>query len=304
MRPACPGMRDALENLAVLVAIVREGGVRAAATRLGVPRSTVSRRLESLERSLGGPLLRRGPRLALTEVGQATFDRIAAVVDEVDALRAEVTGHSEGVRGRLRVAASGVFAETFLGPVVQRYVLQNPEVGVELFLAVERIDLRELRIDVAFRTSPLEDSDDFSSTPIGNSINGFFASASYLSKHKCPRHPAELGGCATVAVGRPDRALAWRYADAGVERTVSVRPRVVAENFTFVRDAAVAGVGIVRLPIFFAQAAIDAKLLVPVLEPFWHASRVHALYPKHMARVAKTRAFVDVSKRILSKRHG
>jgi DNA-binding transcriptional LysR family regulator len=294
-------MWDGLDDLAFFVAAARAGGVRAAAARLSVPRSTVSRRLAALERRLGVALLRRGgASLALTDVGGAYFERVAGVVDAAEALVGELSGQAVRARGTLRVAASAVFAEEFLAPVVERYAREQPEVRVELHLAVERLDLRAHRIDVAFRTTPLRDADDFTSVRLGESVNGFFASPPYVRARGRPRHPSDLAGHDLVAVGEPGRRLAWRYREGGHEKALAVRPRVLASSFTFAQRACAAGVGVVRLPSFLVGGAVQRGELEPLLEPYWHHSWVHAVFPLGVASSRKTRAFVEASQQVLT----
>lgn len=294
-------MRDTWSDLSIFIAVVRAGGVRPAAAQLSLPRSTVSRRLAALEERLGVMLLQRGGvSIALTDVGSAYYERVAGLVDAADALVSELSGQAVHARGTLRVAASGVFADEFLVPVVAQYVREHPEVRVELHLAVERIDLREHRIDVAFRTTPLDDADDFTSIRLGASVNGFFASPGYLEAQGRPQHPRDLANHALVAVGEPDRKLAWRYQEDAQEKLVEVRPRVLVSSATFVQRACAAGIGIVRLPSFLVHDQVQRGEIAPVLEPYWHLSRVHAVFPKGFAVSRKTRSFIDATRHILT----
>jgi DNA-binding transcriptional LysR family regulator len=296
-------MRDALGDLAMFVAAVRAGGIRAAAARLAVPRSTVSRRISALERRLGVRLLQRTRTrtgFLLTDVAQDCFDRVAAIVDSAEAVAAELSGASVQARGTLRVAASSLFADEFLAPIIERYTRAHPDVAVELDLAIDRIDLRANRIDVAFRTAPLGDDDDFTAVRLGDSVNGFFASPAYLRDHPRPQHPRQLSEHSLIAVGEPSKKVIWRYTERNRERAITVRPRVLAGSFELVKNVCVAAVGISRLPAFLACDLVQDGRLAPILEPYWHNSSVHAVFPRGIAAGLKTRAFVELARTLVT----
>jgi len=287
-------MWDALSELSVFVATARAGGIRPAAAQLGVPRSTVSRRLALLERRLGVRLLLRSTKgLVLTDVAREAFDRISRIVDSADALVRELSGQGVKARGTLRVAASTAFADALLAPILAGYTKAYPEVTIELYLAIEKIDLRKNRIDVAFRTTPLDDDDEFTGLRLGESVNGFFAAPSYLAGRRAPLHPRELREHVLVAMAEPGRKLVWRYAQGKREGVIAIQPKVVASSFASVLAACVSGVGVARLPSFLAAPAVDRGELVPLMVRHWHESAVYAVFPKGVAAGMKTRAFVE-----------
>jgi len=290
-----------IDDLSIFVAIARAGGVRPAAGRLGLPRSTVSRRILSLERQLGVKLLRRSAKgLRLTDVAHDYFPRIVTIVEAAEAVVGELSGQAVRAQGTLRIAASPMFADEFLAPLVERYARAHPEVNVELHLAIERIDLRSAAIDVAFRTSPLDDDDEYTAVRLGDSINGFYASPDYLRRRPAPRHPKELAGHDLVVIGEPGRKLKWRYLERNRERVVHVDARVVASTLEFSRQVCIGGGGIVRMPSFFACDFVRRGELVPILRPYWHRSVVLALFPRGIGAGLKTRAFVELCREHLA----
>ena len=286
-------MRDTLSDLHLFVATVRAGGVRAVATRLNVPRSTVSRRLALFQQRLGVELLQSGVTGSrLTEVGDEYFERFAEVVDGAESLVESVGVRAARVRGTLRIAASAVFAEAYLSTVLPAYVNDHPEVRVELLLAVDRIDLRSAKIDVAFRTSPLED-DERTAIRLRESINGFFAAPSYLAKHPAPERPADLARHHLIVTGEPGHKANWRYLERQQERAIAVNGRVVSPSFALTLVLACRGVGICRMPTILVDELLAQGRLVPLLRPYWHRAQISAVFPKGLASSAKVRVFLE-----------
>jgi DNA-binding transcriptional LysR family regulator len=256
--------------------------------------------LAALEGRLGVALLQRGSRFALTDVGRDYLECVATVVDAGEALVAELSSEVVRARGTLRVAASSLFAEEFLVPVMATYLREHAEVSLELHLAIDRVDLRAHHIDVAFRSGPLVDADDFTSLRLGQSINGFFASPAYVRERGKPTSAAELTRHALVVVGEPGRPQHWRIEEGGHEKRLELRPRVLAPSFRLALDACVHGLGITRMPTFVANEWVATGALVPVLRSAWHRSDVHAVFPRGLAAGLKTRSFVEAAKRALT----
>src|ERR1051325_2133361 len=136
-----------LNEIAVFARVVQTGSFRAAAAALGMPKSTVSRKVSELERRLGARLLQRTTRkLSLTDAGRIFYDHSARIVAEVESAERAVVNLEQTPRGLLRVTA-GTNA-TYLGPIVRSYLERCPEVRVELFCTGRLVDLVEERFDV------------------------------------------------------------------------------------------------------------------------------------------------------------
>src|SRR5262245_12634321 len=137
---AVPKTGHTLDDLALLVDAVRAGGVRAVARAMGVPRSTASRRLARMQQALGAPLTRRGAGpLALSDAAEASFERIAQLVDEARELGAELGRRGKEPQGVLRLATTSVFAGHVLPPVMAKYLARYPRVRLELSTTTERV---------------------------------------------------------------------------------------------------------------------------------------------------------------------
>ncbi|HEU4411253.1 MAG TPA: LysR substrate-binding domain-containing protein [Polyangiaceae bacterium] len=290
-------MRDGprLDDLAFFVSVVRAGGVRAAAARSGLPRSTVSRRLDAFERALGVALVRRAAgRLELTEAGRAHFDEAARLVDGAERLFAGLRGGAREPRGVLRVAASPLFAEDFLPPLVAAYARRHAGVRVEVLLDPLRVDLAAANVDVAFRAGPLDDTSAFSALRLGTTRVGLFAAPAYLARRGAPESPAALAGHDLIVIAEPGRPVRWAFARGARPRLV--RGKVQAASFTLARRLCVEGAGVARAVTLLFARELEAGAVVPVLEPYWVTHEVHAIFPRGGAAGPKTRAFLDLVK--------
>lgn len=279
----------------VFGALARAGGVRGAARSLGVPRSTLSRRLAELESQVGGPLVvRTARRFALTELGvalAAQCDRLEGVLRDSELLARDAASEPSGV---LRVAVAPVLGEEILPAVIAELVQKHARLSIEARLSVDYVDLRKGTIDVALRASPVDDATDLYALRLGTSTSGCYAAPSYLARRGTPRSPSDLEAHECILVG--DRAGRWTFRTGGREVAISVTSRVRVDNFRVARDAAVLGAGVVRVARVFAEANVAAGELVPLLERHWISAPVFAVHAGPNPPSPRVRAFIDAAR--------
>src|SRR6266850_380335 len=174
-----------LNEMLVFARIVQAGSFTAAAAALGMPKSTVSRKLSELEERLKARLLQRTTRkLSLTDVGRTYYDYCVRIVGEIEDAERAVSSLQETPRGLLRVTAPINVA--FLGPIVSDFLKRYPEVRLELFCTGRAVDLVEERFDLGIRAGVLADS-----TLIARSLGSvrwfLVASPAYVEKRGRPR---------------------------------------------------------------------------------------------------------------------
>src|SRR5262245_12668013 len=179
-----------LNELVVFARVVQTGSFTAAAAALGMPKSTVSRKVSELEERLGSRLLQRTTRkLSLTDVGRTYFEYCARIVGEVEDAERAVSSLQETPRGLLRVT-TGINV-TFLGPILSDFLKRYPEVRLEVLATGRVVDLVEERFDVGIRAGPLAEST-LIARSLGNATWFHVASPEYLEKRGRPRAPADL----------------------------------------------------------------------------------------------------------------
>lgn len=287
-------MRDDDPNdLRVFVQVVDSKSFTGAGERLGLPRSTVSRRIAALERRLGVRLLHRTTRkLELTDLGTSFYERCSASLQAIAEAEAEVKAAQAVPRGKLRMTAPHDLAR-FLAPMVAAFIEAHPDVRIDVELSQRIVDLVGEGFDLALRaTAHLPDSS-LVARKIGGGRARLFASPSYLERRGLPTSPFDLRGHDCVVLGLA--STSWRLVcDGHQPLDIPVDGRVRVNDPTFARDAARAGAGIAMLPDFLATEEVIRGELTPVLpDNRGFESMLYLVYPsaKHMS--ATLRAFRD-----------
>lgn len=261
--------RAELDDLAVFVAVGESGSFSAAATRLGLPKSSVSRAIARLEASMGVSLVHRTTRhVALSTAGNALYEKVAGPIRAIRQSLGELPEREEAPSGHLRVTAAVDFGGAVLSEITARFVARYPGVEVEARLTNQNLDLVAEGIDVALRISlrRLKDStlQARKACPI---ILQLFASPAYLARRGAPRQPRDLESHDWVRF----RGAGPVRLEAQGEEAVAILPRgrIEGDDMTFVRGAILGGAGIGIVPIFLADADVLAGRLVRVL-PKWN----------------------------------
>lgn len=284
-------------DLLIFARIVEAGSLTHAAQQLGLPKSTVSRRLARLEAQLGERLLLRTTRkLTLTEFGHSMLEHARQITEQVDAANALAEHRHARPTGRLRVSMPTDFAHLMLDDVLAPYLDQNPDVALDLDLSPRRVDLIGENFDLAVRFGDLPDDASLAARSISSATSSLFASPDYLVRHRHPRSPEELiGRNALCLIGRDAIAHPWRLTDG--QNQIEIRPhvRVTANSPGVLVGLACAGNGITLVPHQYASLAVQAGRLVHIL-PEWCSpgGKGWAVFPGRHLMPARTRAFIDL----------
>ncbi len=280
----------------VLVRVVQAGSFRGAAKVLGLPKTSVSRKVAELEERLGARLLNRTTRkLSLTDAGAAFAEQAEGAIARLEAAEQAVSELQREPRGRLRVTATVTLGQQLLAPLIAEFLLAHPAVEVTVQLTDRHVDLVAERFDVALRTGALPDSS-LVAVPVGSGSWRLAASPRYLASHGTPQKPADLASHHCLLFARAGVAArgTWPLGKARRVREVAVTGRLVADDLVVLREAAVRGLGIARLPAMLLEEAFRGGTLVAVLDdhapPPVPLQLVH-LGGRHMP--PRTRAFLE-----------
>ncbi|MBJ2156664.1 LysR family transcriptional regulator [Variovorax sp. IB41] len=249
-----------IEELETFVEVADAGGVSAAALRLGVAKSIVSRRLLRLEKELGVQLLSRSTRgAALTEAGATFRDHAARVCAEIDAARDAILPAGE-LRGRLRVAVPLSFGLTHFAPILAEMARRHPLLHVQACYSDRFVDLIAEGYDCAIRVGHLQDSG-LVARRIGHLRGLLVASPGYVKAHGSPETLEEFAAHQALMQGTE----AWQLTDG--DKVITVRPqgRFKSDNGTALVAAATAGLGIAYLPESLIHEQLASGALVPVM---------------------------------------
>ena len=281
-----------LNEILVFTRVVQAGSFTAAAAELGMPKSTVSRKVSDLEERLDARLIQRTTRkLSLTDAGRTYFDHCVRIVSEVEDAERAVNRLQETPRGLLRVTA-GVNS-TFLGDIVADFMRRFPEVQLELLCTGRSVDLVEERFDIGIRAGVLADS-----TLIARSLGSvswfLVATAAYLKRRGRPRAPEDLEAHDCMIFGAGVMTANLRLEHAGQVVQVAVPTRLMVSDMDILHAVASAGVGIALLPAFRCLDDLRAHRLERVLRDWTAPSTpVHVVYPSTRHVSPKVKSFVD-----------
>ncbi|MBB3237207.1 LysR family transcriptional regulator [Phyllobacterium endophyticum] len=275
-----------IEDLRTFVEIADAGGVTAAALRLGVSKSMVSRRLVRLEEELGVQLLARSTRgAALTEAGSTFRDYAARVCAEIDVAKETILPAGE-LRGRLRIAAPLSFGPTHLANVLAEMARRHPFLQIQTCYSDQVVDLITEGYDCAIRLGYLQDSN-LIARRVGPIYGKLVASPDYVNRHGFPETPEDLASHQALMQGTE----AWQFLDGEKIIAVNPRGRFKADNAVALTAAAVAGIGIAYLPEGLIKEHVASGALVPVMPNYplptagIYVVRPPAQYPAKKVRV-------------------
>ena len=253
------------DMLAAFITVAEQLSISRAARSLGLPKSVVSKRLAQLEDSLGATLLARSTRsMSLTPAGSLYLDFARRALDAVESARESLRTLRTELSGLIRVSAPVAWGQRVLGPVLPEFLAQHDGLEMELVLSDRVMDLAYERIDLALRMSAVT-APDLVSLPLTRLDWVVCASPAYLRLASPPTDPAALSRHRCLFYWRDRRHDRWDFAAGPNQATVQVSSRYRANHPEAVADAAVAGLGIALLPLYFVEREIADGRLVRLL---------------------------------------
>jgi DNA-binding transcriptional LysR family regulator len=297
-----------LNQISTFVRVVNSGTFTAAATALGLPKSSVSRGVAALEEALGVRLLQRTTRkLSLTEAGRQYFQQVRAALGGLEQAASDAVDLGSAPRGMVRITAPADFGEGMFSDIVADFARRYPGIQLDVVLTGRRVNLVEEGFDLAVRAGKLEDSTLVARKVAGADL-GLYGAPSYLDLRGRPKRFADLTKHDCVLHRSARGVLPWRLTGPRGPELVSVSGTVTADSFQFVRGMVIGGVGIGLLPDFGIDEDIARGALERILPSY--GLRGGALYvvtpPLHHmpARVALLRAHLiaELSRRMAVRR--
>ncbi|MCI3133631.1 LysR family transcriptional regulator [Phenylobacterium aquaticum] len=296
MADAEAGMDD-LNDLALFAAVARQESFTAAARRLGVPKSRVSRRVAALEKRLGVRLLQRSTRAVhVTDVGRAFLAHCEAMTQSARAAL-EVAEHAgDRPSGRLLVSCPIGVAHIFLAEILPNFLKAHPDVRLELDLTNRRVDVIGEGYDVALRVrSVLEDSE-LALRSFGVSEQLLVGSPEFVAEHGPFPDLASLGGVRGMGpAGRGDERPRWRLRGTqGDTVDVEYRPVLLTDDVYLLHQAALRGAGLAQTPFNLCAAALrDGRLIEVLPDHRLPSHQLHAVFPSRRGLAPSVRAFLE-----------
>jgi len=288
-----------LNDIYFFASVAQYGGFSAAARRIGVEKTRLSRRIAALEKRLGVRLLQRTTRaLALTEAGQRFFERCVATVEGAQAAYDSVAELRREPAGLVRLSSPVLLAQRCLAHALPGYMTAHPKVSVFVEATDRTVNVIEERLDVAIRAKPvIEDVAGLVAKTLGNSQRVLVVSPAFLDRHGRPSNPADLPKFDTVASTDDllESVARWNLTHLG-NRTqhVELKPRLVTSDLRVRLQAAIHGIGIALLPEQVVSGPLEEGVVERVL-PEWSGARniLHLVYPTPRGMLPSVRSLID-----------
>lgn len=284
-----------LNEMVLFARVVQAGSFSGAGRALGMPKSTVSRKIADLEERLGSQLLQRTTRsLNLTEAGRIYHGHCVRVAAEVEEAELAVSRTQDTPRGLLRITTPLGFG--FVGKVIAEYLRLYPEVKVEVICSDKVVDLVEEGIDLAVRAGRLADSS-LITRELGMLTRFLMASPEYLESNGTPGSPRELENHDCLLFGMVEEHSGWVLESGKKRSEVRLRSRMVVNDFDILYEVTLAGNGISSLPIGRCIEAVRAGRLRRVL-PDWQSpmTPIQVVYPGTRHHSPKIQRFIELLK--------
>ncbi|OHX14008.1 LysR family transcriptional regulator [Chromobacterium sphagni] len=294
---------DRLELMQTFVRIVEAGNLSAAAQQLGTTQPTISRRLQTLEKSLGMKLLQRSTHsMRLTDDGERCFARAKELLANWAAFESDLRGAREEPEGILRVVAPHAFGQERLIHPLADYLRRYPRMKVEWLLHDDSSiqDFIAAGIDCAIQVGEVTDSS-LVAIKLAEVPRIVVASPSLLPDGVIPQSPAQLAGLPWLALRTYYRhEIRLRRIDTGEEARIPIEPRMSTDSLYALRSTAAMGLGVGAGSAWVMAEDLAAGRLVQ-LAPAWQASAlpVSLVYPYSRFYPARLRCFVEVMRAAL-----
>jgi len=290
-----------LNEVFVFIKVVQEGSFSQAAKKLGMPNSTVSAKVSSLEKRLGVTLIQRTTRkLSITEPGKAYFKRCIQGLEEIESAESELANVQGEPQGLLRITGPVELGSSILPDILAEFCSKYPKVRTEVILTDRRVDLLSESVDLAIRAGELKDS-----TLIAKKLGAAYfvpvASPKYLKNKGTPSHPRDLRNHRCL-IYSPLGVDDWKLVSSKGGFNVALPSRLIANDLKMIRILALRGEGIALMPTHMVYSDIQSGKLVRIL-PEWRTatSPVHFVYPAQKYVTPKLSAFMNLATDSLKK---
>lgn len=283
-----------LNALQVFVEVGRLGSFTAAAKSLGLAKTSVSNKVQQLEKQLGSRLFNRTTRsVSLTEAGAEIFIKAQDILARADELQKLADSKIDEPQGLLRIAAPSVLVRSFLGNWSIEFRIRNPKVTIDLVSTDQPLNFKEDPLDFGFRVGE---------QPVSNLVTkklfdfclGIFAAPELIGKFPALRHPSELKDWPCIGFAVEGKIYPWNFKEGSEAFEITPEPVMCFDDFFLVKRAALEGLGIAHLGCQPAENDVMAGRLVPLLTEWWDPSEgCHLVYPQHEHMSSKDRAFIE-----------
>lgn len=286
-----------LNDLSLFAAVVRHQGFSPAARALQVPKSKLSKHVARLEERLGVRLIERSTRrFRVTETGEEVYQQCQAMLAGAEAAEAAALRARAEPSGVVRVACPPDFGYNLMAVILPGFMKRHPAVKVQLNVSNRRVDLIEERVDIALRVrTRLDTEPDLTMRVLGQSRSLIVASPAFVAAHGGTIGIDQIGALPTLTHAEGALHDRWQLTGPdGHSRDVVHEPILACSDFTILRHAALAGLGMALLPDQVCRDEVEAGRLVQLL-PEWTApfGTIHMVFGTRRGLLPAVRALID-----------
>jgi DNA-binding transcriptional LysR family regulator len=258
--------RPELSDIALFVEVARRRSFSRAAEALGLPNSSLSRRISRLEQAVGVTLLHRSSRrVELTDLGQRYFERCEKIVEEAAAAHDQLVRDSASPKGKIRMSVPVDFGLIFIAPALAAFARLYPDLNFDVDMSPRRVDLLAEHFDLAIRVGDLDDSATLVTRRLATVEVSLYAAPSYLKSAGIPQTPADLARHSCLHMLLPESGLPWVLHNEQTQFSAIGQRRFSINNLSMLRELTVAGVGIGAFDAVVADADIRGGRIERVL---------------------------------------
>ena len=286
---------DKFESMRAFTQVVEEGGFAAAARKMQLSRSAVNKLVINLENQLGVQLLYRTTRTVTpTDNGRAFYERCIDILSSLEEAELAVSQQSQQPRGILKINAPLSFGISFFGAKVAEFMNRYPDIKIQLTLEDRFVDPITEGYDLNMRIGAIPQSPNLIVNPIKIFPCFICASPNYLQAQGMPQEPSELKHHNCLHYGYLASGCNWLLTQDGRQEKISIDPVFCANNGEVLRDAAIQGLGIVMLPDFILNSALEAEELQIILPDYQAVGlSLSIFYPLNRHLSAKVQLFTQ-----------
>lgn len=290
-------MRYDLNDLETFLTVMELGTVTAAAARLNLSKSVVSKRITDLEATLGAALFRRNAgRITPTEAALHLAERLRPALAELVAAAESTAWDMDGVaplRGSLSISAPMSFGILHLGPTIARFAKANPQLDISVNYDDRTRDLAREGIDIGIRVGKTRDKA-LMQRKLCEDEAVACASPAYLDRHGRPQTLADLRDHQFIGYSHVPNSQVWQFQERDRFVAPAISSRITLNNGEAIRDMAIEGLGIAMLPSFIVSREVGSGLLERILPACpTRTIPIMAVWPPVTPMPAKLRRFID-----------
>jgi DNA-binding transcriptional LysR family regulator len=289
-------LQSELHALTLLVEILDAGNLSEAARRLKMSRANVSYHLNAYEKAVGQQLVRRTTRrIEPTEIGLRLYAHGRQIRNELEAARDALSSLGQSLQGRVRLSVPSGYGQMVMAPWLIAFQQAHPGIVLDVAFENRVVDLLRDEVDIAVRVMS-EPPDHLVARDLGEVRYVACATPAFFAQQGRPERLDDLSRMPVLTSGVVGRQLRLSAYLHGERHEVPLQPRLMTENFAFLRDAILAGLGVGVVPDYVVQDAVASGEVLTVLDD-WKLSifgtRLFMLYMPNRHHTRAASAFID-----------